>query len=69
MSDEESFLRALRQNPHDDATRSVYADWLEDRGDLRAELLRLEQQLHSCRQRMVQLQQETDPAWLAQVRR
>ncbi|HUR55728.1 MAG TPA: TIGR02996 domain-containing protein, partial [Gemmataceae bacterium] len=33
MSEEQSFLDALRENPADDTTRLVYADWLDDRGD------------------------------------
>lgn len=30
MSDEESFLAALRANPTDDTTRLVFADWLDE---------------------------------------
>ena len=40
MSDEASFLAALEQNPEDETTRLVFADWLEERGDPRAEWLR-----------------------------
>ena len=40
---EQSFLDALRQRPDDPATRAVYADWLEERGQAqRAEFLRLQ---------------------------
>lgn len=40
---EKSFLDALRAAPADDATRSVYADWLEEHGDAsRADYIRLE---------------------------
>src|SRR5262245_25752129 len=35
------FLTALQANPFDDETRLVYADWLEERGDVRAGYLRL----------------------------
>src|SRR5262249_22341184 len=35
-----AFLQALRENPHDETTRLVLADWLEERGDPRAEHLR-----------------------------
>ena len=38
---EAAFLRALRDQPDDLAVRLVFADWLEERGDLRGELLRL----------------------------
>jgi uncharacterized protein (TIGR02996 family) len=40
MSDE-VFLRAILAEPEDSASRLVYADWLEERGDPRAEVLRL----------------------------
>jgi len=38
----------------------VYADWLEERGDVRGEYLRLEHQL-------AQLREQIDPAWLTAV--
>ena len=37
-------LAAIYQSPQDDALRSVYADWLEERGDPRAELIALQLQ-------------------------
>ncbi|MEK6234052.1 MAG: SUMF1/EgtB/PvdO family nonheme iron enzyme [Planctomycetales bacterium] len=39
--DEQDFLNEIAANPAADAPRLVFADWLEERGDLRAELLRL----------------------------
>ncbi len=42
MSDDVAFLHALRAFPEDDTRRLVYADWLDERGDLRGEYLRLE---------------------------
>jgi uncharacterized protein (TIGR02996 family) len=39
MSDE-AFLSAILASPEDDTPRLIYADWLEERGDRRAELLR-----------------------------
>jgi uncharacterized protein (TIGR02996 family) len=40
--DEEAFLAGIRRRPADDATRLVYADWLEERGEgRRAEYLRV----------------------------
>jgi uncharacterized protein (TIGR02996 family) len=42
MNEEEAFLRALAADHRDSVTRSVYADWLEERGDPRAEYLRKE---------------------------
>ena len=44
MQDENGFLEAIAANPEDDSIRLVYADWLEERGDPRAEYLRLEVQ-------------------------
>ena len=43
MSDDErTFLDSICAEPDDDSLRLVYADWLEDQGDGRAEYLRLE---------------------------
>jgi uncharacterized protein (TIGR02996 family) len=39
--DDTTFLRNILLNPEDDALRLVYADWLDERGDPRGELLRL----------------------------
>jgi len=47
MSDEQSFLDAILKSPNDPCLRLVFADWLEERDDPRAELLRL---LHSLTQ-------------------
>jgi uncharacterized protein (TIGR02996 family) len=38
---EDDFHEALRADPHDLVLRLVFADWLEERGDPRGELLRL----------------------------
>src|SRR3954468_18315981 len=45
MKEEDSLLAALFECPHDHAAWLVYADWLEERGDCRAEYLRLYAQL------------------------
>ncbi len=42
---EESLLQALHDDPTDDASWLVLADWLEEHGDPRADLVRLTQQL------------------------
>ena len=39
---EKQFLQAIAKNPDDEEARSVYADWLEQRGDPRGEYLRLD---------------------------
>ncbi len=74
MSDEKGFLDVIRANPDDDTTRLVYADWLDERGDIRGEYLRLEHELAQIplrlaelRQRIPQVRQQIDPAWVAAV--
>ena len=42
MSDGDALFRAVLASPEDATSRSVYADWLEEQGDPRAELLRLD---------------------------
>jgi uncharacterized protein (TIGR02996 family) len=44
-AEEGAFLRAVHAAPEDSAPRLVYADWLEERGDSRASLIRLEEQI------------------------
>ena len=63
--DEDGFLSALRENPNDDVTRLIYADWLQERGDVRGEYLRLEHELSRIPLRLAQLRQQIDPGWLA----
>jgi uncharacterized protein (TIGR02996 family) len=42
----EGFLHALRDDPDDDASRLIYADWLDDHGDCeRADFIRLQVRL------------------------
>jgi uncharacterized protein (TIGR02996 family) len=47
MNDEATFLQAMQEHPEDVNLRLVLADWLEERGDLRGELIRL---LHTLTQ-------------------
>jgi uncharacterized protein (TIGR02996 family) len=37
-----AFLQAIKEQPDDDTPRLILADWLEERGDPRGELLRLQ---------------------------
>jgi uncharacterized protein (TIGR02996 family) len=72
MSDE-AFLRAIVASPQDVATRLVYADWLEERGDSRGEFLRLACPLDDARRtskenkRLEELTKAIDPQWVARV--
>ena len=63
--DDEGFLSALRENPNDDVTRLIYADWLQERGDVRGEYLRLEHELSRIPLRLAHLRPQIDPEWLA----
>jgi uncharacterized protein (TIGR02996 family) len=49
MGDEDVFVRAIRLTPGDNNLRLAYADWLEERGDPRAELIRIEHELQQFR--------------------
>jgi uncharacterized protein (TIGR02996 family) len=66
---EKNFLAAIAANPDDDEARSVYADWLDDRGDPRGEFLRLEMQLRAIPLRLAIITPQLDPKWLAAVDR
>lgn len=46
MTEEQSFLQSIRDDPGDDTVRLVYADWLEEHGQLeRAEFIRIQCEL------------------------
>jgi uncharacterized protein (TIGR02996 family) len=68
---EADFLAAIREEPEDDATRLVYADWLDDHGDPRAEYLRVEHAVRVLRapqhDRLTVLRSQLDRAWLRAV--
>jgi uncharacterized protein (TIGR02996 family) len=66
---EKAFVAALRNDREDDATRSVYADWLEERGDLpRAEVLRLARvKTKKARVRKLELAAITSSEWRRSV--
>lgn len=51
--EEQPFLDEIRANPDDDAARLVYADWLEERGDVRAEYVRLSVELATLASRNI----------------
>jgi uncharacterized protein (TIGR02996 family) len=77
MSDE-SFLAAIDASPQDRTPRLVYADWLEERGDPRGELIRVEEEMRSVpiyadrywefKPRRNELREGCDPEWLRHLR-
>ncbi len=68
MLEDAPFLRAILANPDDRLTRLVYADWLDDRADPRAEYLRLAvraAEQPELRARMLELQPHLPYWWVA----
>jgi uncharacterized protein (TIGR02996 family) len=69
-----SFLRAIAEHANDDSYRLVFADWLEEHGDWRAEFLRLDCSLHAMtgeeptfadlKARWQELRSRLSPGWL-----
>jgi uncharacterized protein (TIGR02996 family) len=79
MNQDDGFLRAILENPDDDAVRLIYADWLDERGDGdRAEFIRLQCELarrhiegpclERLRARERQLLERHEVEWSAPVR-
>jgi uncharacterized protein (TIGR02996 family) len=68
MNEDEAFIRAILAAPGDDAPRLVYADWLDERGDLRGTYLRREQQPDREHIGHSELR-GLDPLWVARVSR
>jgi uncharacterized protein (TIGR02996 family) len=68
VGEDQAFLEAIRANPKDESLKLVYADWLEERGDPRAEFLRLQHQLQTLPLRLATLCWQFDPYWLHTVR-
>jgi uncharacterized protein (TIGR02996 family) len=75
MNEEAGFLDALGRSPDDEATRAAYSDWLEERGDPRAELFEVERRLRDApddlplRERLAGLHASLNAAWVARVAR
>lgn len=74
MDEEDAFLRKLREQPANDLTRLVYADWLDERGTpeatAKAEFLRLIADAELTGRfagRVKQLVRQLDAGWLAVV--
>lgn len=78
MTDED-FIAQIQSDAHDDSARLVYADWLEEQGDVRAEYLRLECELAGLTfrdalwkelyPRVSELREKMPKAWLAEIGR
>jgi uncharacterized protein (TIGR02996 family) len=79
MHNDEAFLRAIADNPADKDLRLVYADWLDEQDDPRAEFLRVQEAfrqqptdkstyLKLCEQER-KLIRKLDPSWVQRVRR
>jgi len=66
---ERAFIEAIQRDPEDDEARTVYADWLEQRGDPRGEYVRLEALQYQLPRRLAELEAALDPAWLATIGR
>jgi uncharacterized protein (TIGR02996 family) len=60
---ERAFLEAIQASPGDTARRLIYADWLEERGNPRAEFVRLDAALRRGGG------MEPGPGWIARWRR
>ena len=76
--EEELFLREIRFSPDDEDQRAVYADWLEERGDPRAEFLRVDRELAQTApdqpdrrteliERRTVLKRQIDLRWIAYI--
>jgi uncharacterized protein (TIGR02996 family) len=76
--DDDAFVRSLLADPADEMLRLVCADWLDERGDVRAEWLRIQARLaqlaakenwdQSLVERRRQLEAGIDPEWLRAAR-
>lgn len=74
---EEHFLQAIGASPDDNLVRLVYADWLDERGDTRAEFVRVQVELRqltpgdprrqSLEARERALRSVCHPYWLARL--
>jgi uncharacterized protein (TIGR02996 family) len=67
VTEEEALLRAIDASPADQLPRLVYADWLDDRGDPRAEFVRLACQQVAAARRLAELRAALPPGWVDRV--
>ena len=65
--DEETFIAAILNAPRDDTARLVYADWLEERSDVRGEWLRVNIRLQQLRWHAAPDQMAAKMRWVQEV--
>src|SRR4051794_23938090 len=68
MNEEAGFISALLAEPDERTTLLVYADWLDERGDSRAEFVRLLAAEKRDWNRLGALLPGLDPIWVRAVR-
>ena len=74
MSNEDHFLSEIKADPNNAAAKLVYADWLDDRGNPRAEIIRVREKLKTLspldepywdlKDRFRELRDRQDARWL-----
>ena len=79
MDEDFDFIQDIQAEPNDELRRLIYADWLEDRGDIRGAFLRLEAQLArmsvkdegfaDAKDRLEELRTQICPEWVAELDR
>ncbi len=67
MTDDELFVEGIVRRPANQLHRLVYADWLEERGDARAEFVRLTVQVDNAVHRLIELASVLPEEWVEQV--
>src|SRR5262245_40229937 len=74
MTEEQTFLSAIMANPDDQTTKLVYADWLDERNDPRAEIVRLKVQVATQQddwleavKRLTELEPTAPARWLVML--
>lgn len=64
---EDALLAAVLAAPLEDAPRLVYAKWLEDRGDLRGQFLRVSVRLEALARREAPLEMSAKVLWVREI--
>lgn len=59
---EQVFIQSISEKPYDDELKLVYADWLDDQGDERGQLIRLSVEMRKLKNRVV------DSDWMQTLR-